>query len=114
MTCTVVLALLGVAQATILLPAYTSSGMVLQREVANNLWGLDTPGASVSVSLPFGTFNSTADASGRFQVVLPSQPATSASFSMTFESSASPTLVLSDVVIGDVWVCSGSRTRMIS
>ncbi len=94
------------------LPSHFDSSMVLQRGVPVTLWGFETEGATVSVTyrgvqLP----SATATAAGRFSVVLPALPANSTPDSIVLSSSLGGAVTLTDVLIGDVVVCSGQSVR---
>jgi hypothetical protein len=94
------------------LPSHFDSSMVLQRGVPVTLWGFENSGATVSVTyrgvqLP----SATATAAGRFSVVLPALPANSTPDSIVLISSLGGAVTLTDVLIGDVVVCSGQSVR---
>jgi sialate O-acetylesterase len=93
----------------ITLPTHFASSMVLQRGASTTLWGLDTPSATISATL-FGAAlpPATADAAGRFSIPLPALPANATPGALVLRtSSGAPALTLADVVVGDVFVCSG-------
>ena len=96
------------------LPTHFASSMVLQRNAPITLWGRDAPAALVDV-VAFGVPlpRATADASGRFAVTLPAMPANATPGTISLTSSASSGVVLSDVIIGDVFVCSGQSNMGI-
>ena len=104
------------ARGAILLPSHIASSMVLQSSVPVPLWGIDVAGASVTVvfggkALP----PVTCDATGRFDVVLPASPVSSAPTTLQFSSSSgSAAVTLSDIVVGSVWVCSGQSNMGLS
>ncbi|MDP6539078.1 MAG: sialate O-acetylesterase [Planctomycetota bacterium] len=80
--------------------------MVLQRETTAPLWGRAEPGAVVTVTPgwsaePVGVL---ADESGAWRVELET-PAAGGPFSLVIESGER--IELSDVLIGEVWLCSG-------
>lgn len=93
------------ALAEVKLPALFSDHVVLQRDHPLPVWGWAAPGESVSVS--FGTQNAktTADAEGRWFVKLPAQPISKEALTLTV--SGSNTVTVKDVLLGDVWLCSG-------
>ena len=93
--------------------SYFTPGLVLQREANNIIWGYDAIGkveASFSCSgkneREQKSFHSaTVSAEGFWQVELPRR---SSGMVCHFEaSSATEQLVLDDLLIGDVWLCSG-------
>ena len=105
-----VVALVAVSScaAALILPTHIASSMVIQRDAPFTMWGIDTPAARVSINyfgMPLAPV--TADASGRFSVVLPATPANVTPGVIALSSSASAGVTLSDVLVGDVYVCSG-------
>ena len=94
------------------LPTHFSSSMVLQRDAPIELWGRDTPGSTVAltyrgVPLP----PATTDAAGRFAVALPPLALNATPDTITVRSSQGGVAVLSDVVVGDVFVCVSGGAR---
>lgn len=81
-----------------------TSHMVLQRQRSVPIWGWTTPGAAVSVSLSGIEAKATADADGRWTAWLPPMKA-GGPFTLTV--SGPQTVTLEDVLVGDVWLCSG-------
>lgn len=85
-----------------------SHGMVLQRERACAVWGTDAPKMAVSVTLVGETehhsVRATADETGRFEAFLP--PLT-AGGPYRLVASGSNTVTIDDVLVGEVWLCSG-------
>jgi len=85
-------------------PPFTSHA-VLQRGREVPLGGTAQPGASVTVSIGGVTLTGTADASGHWQVKLPARDAGGPYVAEV--RSGTETARLEDVMIGDVWLCSG-------
>jgi sialate O-acetylesterase len=106
-------ALAGSAHA-LTLPTHFASSMVLQRDAPILFWGLDTPGATVTVTyrgLPQPP--AVADATGRFSLTLPALPKNATPCSLLVRSSLGPELALMDILLGDVFVCSGQSNQAI-
>ncbi len=78
--------------------------MVLQREAPIHIWGWAEPGEKVSAELHGASQSTTANNLGQWSLYLPPQPA-GGPFELTVK--ASNTIVLDDVLIGDVWFASG-------
>lgn len=78
--------------------------MVLQREAPIPVWGTAPAGETVQVALHGRTRSARAGADGRWAVQLPAVPAGGP---YTLRVKAGNTLVLNDVLVGDVWLCSG-------
>ena len=102
-TLVMILALLGAmaAEARVQLPQLFQNGMVLQRGKPIPVWGWADAGEHVSVTFRKKVYETTADANGHWQVVLPQQKA-GGPYELRVES-----LELRDILIGDVWLCSG-------
>lgn len=81
-----------------------SDNMVLQREVKTPVWGWTTPGTEVTVELDGKTVTSTAGDDGKWLVEL---PAHKAGGPLVLKVSGPENLELKNVMLGDVWVCSG-------
>jgi len=79
--------------------------MVLQREMAASVWGTADPGESVTVKIGDTQASTTADAHGTWSVKLPAMKANATPQVLTI--SGKNTLSLKNVLVGDVWVCSG-------
>lgn len=90
------------------LPALFADHMVLQQESTVPIWGWARPGAEVLVRVPWspGPVRGTAAADGRFQVRFTTPQADRAPFTVTI-SSGGASRELNDVVLGEVWLCSG-------
>jgi sialate O-acetylesterase len=92
------------AVAEVRLPALFSDNMVLQREAKVPIWGTAEPGETVTVTLGDQRVTGSADSQGRWKVEL-SPLATGGPFEMTI--SGKNKLTLHNVVVGEVWICSG-------
>jgi sialate O-acetylesterase len=88
------------------LPQVFSDHMVLQRDQSAPIWGWAEPGAPVSIQFQGQTLSATADNTGRWEAVF--QPLTaSAESAELIVSSGDIKLTMRDVLVGDVWLCSG-------
>ena len=99
------------AQAKVVLPQLFQSGMVVQRNQPVPVWGQADAGETVVVTFKKKTYTATADANGRWQVTLPAQkaggPYELQVASRSPEGETGEPIVLSDVLVGDVWLLSG-------
>ncbi len=93
-----------VACADVGLPALFTHHMVLQRDQANPIWGWANPGESVTVAIANQTHRTTADDQGRWRVVISALPA-GGPHRMVIEGKNR--IVVEDILVGEVWVCSG-------
>lgn len=90
-----------VGEAKVRLPQIFQSGMVLQRGMTVPVWGTADAGERVVVKLNRKSATAVADANGRWRVDLPAMKA-GGPYKMDIGDA-----VLSDVWLGDVWLCSG-------
>ena len=86
------------------LPGVLTSNMVLQRNKEIKVWGWADKKEKVSVSFNNKTLTSRADASGKWMVIF---PAMKEGGPYTMLVKGKNTISLDNILIGDVWVCSG-------
>ncbi|PRY24542.1 sialate O-acetylesterase [Spirosoma oryzae] len=97
------------AQAQLRVPSLISDGMVLQRDTPLTIWGWATPGEKITVQLNRKAYKTTTDASGKWQVKL---PAMKAGGPFTMDIAGNTQLSVKDILIGDVWFCSGQSNMV--
>ena len=88
------------------LPAIIGDHMVLQQKQADPIWGWDTPGAKVTVTFAGQTKSAEAGADGKWLVKLDPLPANDQPQSLKISDGAQ-TKEVADVLVGEVWMCSG-------
>lgn len=88
-----------------LLHGLFTDNMVLQRDVSIPVWGWAEPGKLVKVSFKGKSATAVADPSGKWMVHLPALPADANPSNLVVEGDQ--TITLSNVLLGDVWICSG-------
>ncbi len=93
------------ARAEVAMPAFFSDHAVLQRDKPLPIWGTAVPGESVEVSLGAQKGTAKAGADGRWRITLAAQPISKEPLSLTVKGSN--TLTKSDILLGDVFLCSG-------
>jgi sialate O-acetylesterase len=87
------------------LPAFFSDGMVLQQKQLVAVWGIDKPLARISVNAGWGSKSTaTADANGHWKLKLQT-PAAGGPYTLLIKGTAE--IKLKNVLIGEVWFCSG-------
>jgi sialate O-acetylesterase len=93
-------------QAKILLPSVFSNNMVLQQKTSAAIWGKATAGKAVKITVSWNKINygAIADATGSWKIKV-ATPGYGGPYTITI--SDGELLVLSNVLIGDVWICSG-------
>jgi sialate O-acetylesterase len=82
-----------------------SNHAVVQRDRPAHVWGQAAPGAEIKLSLGAVSATVRADAKGDWAADLPAQPA-GGPYSLT-ASDADGTTTLSDIMLGDVYLCGG-------
>lgn len=92
------------AQADVRLPHLFSDHMLLQRELPNAIWGWAEPGEKVTVGIAGQTASATTGPDGQWQVRLQPVPA-GGPYELTV--TGQNTITLTDVAVGDVWICAG-------
>ena len=97
------LALVGVVstEAKVQLPRLFQSGMVLQRNKPIPVWGKADPQEKVILRWNKRQYATVADDAGRWRIDLPKMKAGGPYTMMVGD------IVLTDVLVGDVWLCSG-------
>ena len=95
------------AASALQLPTMWGSSMVIEADAPNKLWGVDAPGASLSIAAFGSTYNATADSSGAWAVLIAAQPKSTVPATITIDSSSGGSATLSDVLVGYTVVCSG-------
>ena len=86
-------------------PAVIGNNMVLQQNHKNPIWGWDDPGKNVSVSIAGQSHRTKADKKGNWKVTLEPMKASSEPKVLVIKGSGE--LKYENVLIGEVWVCSG-------
>ncbi|MDF1862868.1 MAG: sialate O-acetylesterase [Verrucomicrobiales bacterium] len=103
----------SIAKAELKLPSIFGHHMVLQRDLENPVWGWADPGTDVSVTFAGKTVTAKADADGQWKVKTQALPGSSHALNMTIKSGAE-TITFSNIVMGEVWVCSGQSNMQWS
>lgn len=93
--------------ATIVLPKILGNNMLLQQKSEANLWGTAKPNAKIKVSVSWSSdkIHTNSDDNGRWFVKIPTPEASFTPQSITISDGEK--LTLNNILIGDVWVCSG-------
>ncbi|MFD0795244.1 sialate O-acetylesterase [Mucilaginibacter litoreus] len=84
------------------------SNMVVQRNKPFVVWGSAKPGQTVTVNASWSQQAvSKTDASGYWQLTLPSAAANAAPQKITISTNGEKPIELNNILIGDVWICAG-------
>ncbi|MGA2867493.1 MAG: sialate O-acetylesterase [Verrucomicrobiota bacterium] len=102
--CAFAIAIAIPATAEVRLPRIFTDNMVLQRDLPVRVWGWADAGEAVSVTLAGSSASTKADEKGQWSLEL-APFKTGENLELTVKGKNS--LTLKNVVIGDLWVCSG-------
>ena len=92
------------AHAEVTLPSLLADHMVIQRGLPVHVWGMATPGETLTATFRDESRSATADQLGRWSLYF-SPSGAGGPFQMTIQ--ASNKITLDDILVGDVWVASG-------
>ncbi|TDG35549.1 9-O-acetylesterase [Pedobacter changchengzhani] len=92
--------------AKVKLPSFFADNMVLQQKTKANIWGWATKSKAISITTSWNnkTYKSVASASGDWKVAV-ATPSYGGPYQITISDGEVTTL--KNVLIGDVWLCSG-------
>ena len=92
--------------AAVTLSSMLTNHLVLQRNRADPVWGWAQPGQKITVRFAGHTAAATADAQGAWITRLPPIKASDVARNLTI-SAGTQRIVLHDVLVGKVWLCTG-------
>jgi sialate O-acetylesterase len=99
------------APSQVRLPRLVSKGMVLQRNTDVKIWGWASPGEELELTFLGSSYQTKADKDGNWSILLTGlQPG--GPHEMVIKGS--DTITLNNILIGDVWVCSGQSQMDIN
>lgn len=99
------------AQADVKLPRIFGPNMVLQQGMQNPVWGWDSAGEKVTVTVNGKSVSATAGDDGAWRVKLP-ELKVGGPYEVTVAGSS--TVKLENVLVGEVWLCSGQSNMQWS
>jgi sialate O-acetylesterase len=99
------------AAAAVKLPALFSDNMVLQAGQPLPVWGWAERGEEVEVAIAGQTVKAKAGEDGRWKVVL-EKLAGGGPLEMTVKGSSGDPVTLKNILVGEVWVCSGQSNMV--
>ena len=91
--------------ATVTLPSVISDHMVLQRETEVSIWGWADAGEELTLEFAGQKKATRADKNGKWKIRLSPMKASAESRNMLIKGSNE--IVLKDILVGEVWFCSG-------
>ena len=92
-------------QADVKMPAIFGDHMVLQQDAKLPVWGTAEPAEKVTVTIAGKSQTATADANGKWVVKF--EPLTASNNPVQMTVAGKNTLTFQDVLVGEVWLCSG-------
>jgi len=102
---------LSALSADVTLPNIFGDHMVLQREQANPIWGKADPGESITVNIHDQSHATTAGSDGTWRINLQPLPVGGP---YELHIAANNTVTFKDVLVGEVWICSGQSNMQWS
>jgi len=95
--------------AQIKLPRLIRDSMVLQRDTRINIWGWASNGEKITVQFNGRTYRTRTAGNGEWRIQLSPTPAGGP---YTMEINGKNRIVLQNILIGDVWICSGQSNMV--
>ena len=93
------------------LPKLISNGMVLQRDTQIKIWGWSAPNEKIAIDFINKKYKIKANDKGEWELLLPTLKAGGP---YTIKITASNTIEINDILIGDVWLCSGQSNMAMT
>jgi len=90
------------------------SNMVVQRDKPFTIWGQAVANSKITVNVSWNAtaFNTIADAMGNWSVSIPQTPVNTNPQTITAMATGYVPVKLTNILIGDVWVCSGQSNMV--
>ena len=100
--------------AAIQLPSVIGDNMVLQQQTDARLWGTASPGRTVSVTPSWDgkTYTAKASSDGRWSISIPTPTASRNEYAISISDDYT-TRLLTGILVGEVWYCSGQSNMEI-
>jgi len=100
------------AEADVRLPSIVGSNMILQRHMTLPIWGWADKGEKVTVRIAGQTKSTAAGPDGRWRVTL--DPLKTGGKPLTMTVAGKNQLTLTNVLVGEVWFCSGQSNMQFA
>jgi len=98
-----------ISSGQIKLPRLVRDSMILQRETKINIWGWAAKNEKIRIKFNSKSYKTTTGSDGKWLIQLPSLKAGGP---YTMDISGSNKIVLKEILIGDVWICSGQSNMV--
>ena len=91
------------------------NNMVVQRDKPLSIWGKATTNTKINVSVSWnpGIFTAVADTNGNWRASIPAAAANANPQTITCRVNESTFVILSNILIGDVWLCVGQSNMVM-
>ncbi len=93
--------------AEIRLPSVIGNYMVLQQNQPIKIWGWADPGERISLTFANQKKQALTDTEGRWRITFKAMKAGGGPLRMTINGTKSEPIILNEILLGEVWVCSG-------
>lgn len=105
----------GVPVTSLSVSSLFQNNMVIQRDKPVTIWGHAPAKKQVTVNVSWNSnpMVTTADASGNWKISVPAATVNASPQTITVTSPGYTTITASNVLIGDVWVCSGQSNMVM-
>jgi sialate O-acetylesterase len=100
----------SLSSAEVRLPRLISHGMVMQRDTKVNVWGWASADEKITVQFRDKVYSAVADEKGNWSITL---PVMKAGGPYTMKVAGSNTIEINNILIGDVWICSGQSNMAL-
>ncbi|AYN66326.1 sialate O-acetylesterase [Euzebyella marina] len=97
--------------AQIKLPKLISNGAIFQRDTELKIWGWASPQEKIELTFKGDIFTATTNSQGEWELILPPQKAGGPH---QFIFKGSNEITLSNILFGEVWVCSGQSNMELT
>lgn len=105
----------GTVNAELSVASPFTNSAVLQRDSSVPVWGKAASGSTVTVAFADQKKSTVADATGHWKVTLDPMPGSFQPHELTVRSALDPgDLTLANVVVGEVWICSGQSNMQFA
>src|SRR6187431_1839589 len=96
-------------RAQIRLPQLVRDSMILQRDTKINIWGWAAKNEKINIKFNSKSYKTTTSSDGKWLIQLPPMKAGGP---YTMDIAGSNKLSLKEILIGDVWICSGQSNMV--
>ncbi|RYZ92004.1 MAG: hypothetical protein EOP47_30770, partial [Sphingobacteriaceae bacterium] len=91
------------------------NNMVIQRDKPFKVWGTASANSVVSVKASWNSAvqSATADGTGKWELTIPAASVNATPQTLVASVTGQPVVTLSNILIGDVWICSGQSNMVM-